>query len=323
MEIGIQLEAIHAIDLFFDKPRPILSSEVLHVELRGAITDKIIQSWELKEPAIARGWNRLYCDVQSHPLIERTRLVIRFKDDALSVALAAGAPQFYNHEQSLSSKKQVIPFAIRVIAGIVGTPLPRPGLTQACEYKPASGQTPEDGAALLQLIMPLQPESFAGQICWRSDLRGFLLHPSGGSPVIGVLENLQAVNVKRMTARFRLEHPGAQVTEFAFWAEPVTPAAKTARAWSRKLKNVVFKVGEMNGVKIRAFAPGLEIVKSDVKNEVQWIPLYADQRGQIVFDFPQPYSGFLNLFFATKNGGARNDYSWAVFDDLDIEYSKI
>ena len=322
MEIGVQLEAIHAIDVFFNKNHPLLSGEILFIELRGVVTNRVLQFWELRESSIARGWNRFYCDVQSDPLIERARVVITFKEGAANVELAAAATQFYTHYQSQSANQKSYPFAVRVLAGVVGTQLPRPGLMHACENQSTSDHADEDGAALLQLIMPLQPEAFAGQFCWRSDLRGFMLHPSGVHACIGVLENLQAVNVRRLTVRFRLDHPEAQATEFAFWAEPVNPTVIPVRSWARKLKTIAFKAGELSRIKIPAFAPGHEIVKSNIKNGVKWVPLYADQKGQIVFEFSSPYSGFLNLFFATRNGKNVNNYSWALFDDLDIEYSK-
>ncbi len=322
MEIGVRLEAIHAVDIFFNKHNTLLSTETLLVELKGMTTGRIIQSWELKEALIAQGWNRFYCDVQSDPLTECIKIVIVFKVGRLNVTLSVPSVQLSSYTEPTSATGNSTHFAIRVLAGVVGTSLSRPGLTQACEYGAVDGQAPEDGAAMLQLITPLQQEAFAGQFCWRSDLRGFMLHPSGVRPVVGVLENLRAVNVKRLTVRFRLENSAAQATEFAFWAETLDPSFLTVSSWGRNLKRMAFKTVEKVGMKLPSFAPGLELVRSDLKKEVKWVLLFADQRGQIVFEFPEPYSGLVNLFFATKNKGHKNDYSWALFDDFDIEYSK-
>ncbi|MDE2430688.1 MAG: hypothetical protein KGM99_18370, partial [Burkholderiales bacterium] len=303
VELNVEPDAIHAIDLYFEKPAAICGGAI-SIVLLGRHTERVLQRWRVREDAIQSGWNRFYCDVFQTPIGEPVRIICVPETQSETIALVEGKSVGEAFRNALyANPAGGRPFAVRVWSGIVGIALPPEGPGFGVGVADEN-QRSARGIEILQLATPLAGAgSNSDDIHWDDQRRALLVHPKGRTPNVAKVSGVRAAGVRSIRARCKLAHPDAAPTEFAIWANPSSQpqathslGSKLSRMWA-------------GGARSGGIFPA----------NTNWVLLLGDECGECIFTFESTYDGLLDIYFATRNIDNLNHYSWALFEALDFE----
>lgn len=305
------LKSLKRVDLRF-QPRPILQAGVLHVEARGAFSGKILGAWKRPRARLVPGWNEFMCRSETN-LHEPVEIRIAWRSDSEPPSLGMGVPvgDTTAAAKLASGKYLERPFALRLwrseflsSADIAG------------ETGPADADETEADEALSSVyvasnLLPTgvfysgPPQAPPTHVGWRSNEAGLIVHPAGTRPMIAIIRDVEVVELKLIAAKVRLAHPEGSPTEFALVALPQSSEAE--RATSR------WAIAGLLG-------SGKRIDLSEqLTQRARWLCLSGNGRGEVIFEFAQPYTGMVDLFLMTRNPQPDSANSWAFFDELSFE----
>ncbi|WP_029349059.1 DUF6212 domain-containing protein [Bosea sp. 117] len=294
-------DAIHGFDLML-RCRPGISNGIVRVELVGQQSGERVASWRVEEAQIRSGWNRFDCPSFERAMVEPVLIKVRGEQaERCEIGLGTATPEAPGV------------LALRVWGSLPAVDLPRSGIGH-----PAEGvlfaRTGKVGTTLpltdrLPFVEPAGPHD-ASLIKWRTEAGALEVHPQGAVPTLAVIARLPARRVRTLRAKVRLGHPEAQPADFALWAGiageayPFAPAKEATRP---------------RGFGLIRGREASEPAGSAADAKVDWLSLLADEEGEVVFRFPEPVTGEIDIVLATRNPTPDSRYSWALFRSLVAE----
>jgi hypothetical protein len=290
---------------------PVSASGSIVVKVTGAYSSRQIASWKRQAASLTSGWNAFDRGTEFTGLDEPIDITVSCFNESGAPSIGFGEPiADRTATASLADGSRLDrPLSFRMWRNVFSSVTEESGRAHfdataldGLDLLPVSG--------LLSLIAycdgppHAEPEN---HVKWKNDVSAALVHPAGHRPMIGVLRAVAAERLRRMSVAVCLDHPDAAPTEFAIVALPPNTDIK-----SGFVARLSHRFGQTQKSKLVSF----------LMKKARWLPLEAGGRGEIAYEFDEPYTGPIDIFFMTRNVSDENAYSWALFSGLSLDPGK-